>query len=506
MTATYLTPHSAFQSSLPHSRPLEDSQGKSLDIALEMSMLSITPGYPATVTPTAGGENSPLNSFFFDMYAHSHRPSDSNVNATDCVQVPSSEHVAEIVGRQGCKIKALRARTNTYIKTPVRGEKPVFVVTGRKEDVNLAKREILAAADHFTQIRAQRKQAATGNALIRVGSGTHSVTGTGPYSPTDEDSLTISVKVPYHVVGLVVGPKGATIKRIQQKTSTYIITPSRDKEPFFQVTGAKENVEQARKEIEHYIAARTGTIVSSDEVELCEQQSLSYLSDSVSFGKSHLVSDLYLKPGVPDDDLFRGTNVLNPMCNFLTSSSAPVSHKCSTIWPQSNSIPTSLFDPQQPMASTYHTLTASYPGLLTSPSSTMSPPLTKASSAPLLSGENTILPLGSFHTVTSTSEASQHPTHLSPIPPIGSKNRCPSLYSDSGDSSSLLSSSCSESFLTPDRNELDSCTACSASPSALRVALAPCGHITNCENCASKLYCVACQRVAESALRLRPEA
>ena len=52
----------------------------------------------------------------------------------------------------GCKIKALRAKTNTYIKTPVRGEEPVFVVTGRKEDVGLAKAEILSAADHFSQV------------------------------------------------------------------------------------------------------------------------------------------------------------------------------------------------------------------------------------------------------------------------------------------------------------------------------------------------------------------
>ena len=57
----------------------------------------------------------------------------------------------------GCKIKALRAKTNTYIKTPVRGEEPVFVVTGRKEDVACAKREILSAAEHFSQIRATRK-------------------------------------------------------------------------------------------------------------------------------------------------------------------------------------------------------------------------------------------------------------------------------------------------------------------------------------------------------------
>jgi RNA-binding protein MEX3 len=57
----------------------------------------------------------------------------------------------------GCKIKALRAKTNTYIKTPVRGEEPVFVVTGRKEDVSKAKKEILSAAEHFSMIRAARK-------------------------------------------------------------------------------------------------------------------------------------------------------------------------------------------------------------------------------------------------------------------------------------------------------------------------------------------------------------
>jgi len=76
-------------------------------------------------------------------------------NMTECVPVPSSEHVAEIVGRQGCKIKALRAKTNTYIKTPVRGEEPVFVVTGRKEDVACAKREILSA--DFLHFLGQKK-------------------------------------------------------------------------------------------------------------------------------------------------------------------------------------------------------------------------------------------------------------------------------------------------------------------------------------------------------------
>ncbi|VVC92043.1 unnamed protein product [Leptidea sinapis] len=138
-------------------------------------------------------------------------------------------------------VKALRAKTNTYIKTPVRGEEPVFVVTGRKEDVARAKREILSAAEHFSQIRASRK------------------CGAAPPPPAGAPGhVTAQVRVPYRVVGLVVGPKGATIKRIQHTTHTYIVTPSREREPVFEVTGLPESVEAARKEIEAHIALRTG--------------------------------------------------------------------------------------------------------------------------------------------------------------------------------------------------------------------------------------------------------
>ena len=61
------------------------------------------------------------------------------------------------------------------------------------------------------------------------------------------------MRVPYRVVGLVVGPKGATIKRIQQQTHTYIVTPSRDKDPVFEVTGLPDNVQMAKREIESHI-------------------------------------------------------------------------------------------------------------------------------------------------------------------------------------------------------------------------------------------------------------
>ncbi|XP_076847474.1 RNA-binding protein MEX3B [Brachyhypopomus gauderio] len=174
-----------------------------------------------------------------------------SVNMTECVPVPSSEHVAEIVGRQGCKIKALRAKTNTYIKTPVRGEDPIFIVTGRREDVEMAKREIISAAEHFSMIRASRCKAGAG------GSGGASLPGP-PHLP---GQTTIQVRVPYRVVGLVVGPKGATIKRIQQQTHTYIVTPSREKDPVFEVTGMPENVDRAREEIETHITLRTGAFV-----------------------------------------------------------------------------------------------------------------------------------------------------------------------------------------------------------------------------------------------------
>uniref|UniRef100_A0A671LSV5 RNA-binding protein MEX3B-like n=1 Tax=Sinocyclocheilus anshuiensis TaxID=1608454 RepID=A0A671LSV5_9TELE len=175
-----------------------------------------------------------------------------SVNMTECVAVPTSEHVAEIVGRQGCKIKALRAKTNTYIKTPVRGEDPVFIVTGRREDVEMAKCEIVSAAEHFSMIRASR---------CKAGANGPGSSGSLPGPPNLPGQTTIQVRVPYRVVGLVVGPKGATIKRIQQQTHTYIVTPSREKDPVFEVTGMPENVDRAREEIETHITLRTGAFV-----------------------------------------------------------------------------------------------------------------------------------------------------------------------------------------------------------------------------------------------------
>jgi len=72
-----------------------------------------------------------------------------------------------------------------------------------------------------------------------------------------EKIRSIQLRVPSGVVGLIVGPKGVTVKRIQQMTNTFIITPSREMDPVFEITGLTGNVEAARYEIELHLNNRT---------------------------------------------------------------------------------------------------------------------------------------------------------------------------------------------------------------------------------------------------------
>ena len=80
--------------------------------------------------------------------------------------------------------------------------------------------------------------------------------------------MTIQLPVPLRLVGLIVGPKGQTIKKVQQESLTYIITPGRDKDPVFEITGSLEGVDQARLAIEDHVLARTGSTLE----ELLAQQ------------------------------------------------------------------------------------------------------------------------------------------------------------------------------------------------------------------------------------------
>lgn len=95
---------------------------------------------------------------------------------------------------------------------------------------------------------------------------------------TTTHQVSKKVTVPYQVVGLVVGPKGSTIKRIQQSTNTYIVTPSRDSQPVFEIQGQADCVEAAKAEIENYIMLRTTT--SSTGIPALSSQSSSSSSSS----------------------------------------------------------------------------------------------------------------------------------------------------------------------------------------------------------------------------------
>ena len=77
---------------------------RALQTALELSMfeLNLGGGGSTTYGPSCSGQESPFGSYFGDSPTSllSGSPKKSQ-NITQCVAVPSSEHVAEIVGRQG---------------------------------------------------------------------------------------------------------------------------------------------------------------------------------------------------------------------------------------------------------------------------------------------------------------------------------------------------------------------------------------------------------------------
>ena len=76
------------------SRPIMESN-QALQAALELSMLNLNNTTYSTTSP------DPPFGLFDDSPLLGSKKSASSQNITQCVAVPSSEHVAEIVGRQG---------------------------------------------------------------------------------------------------------------------------------------------------------------------------------------------------------------------------------------------------------------------------------------------------------------------------------------------------------------------------------------------------------------------
>lgn len=391
----------------------------------------------------------------------------------------------------------------------------------------MAKREILSAAEHFSMIRATRNKinAVTGSVL-------------GP--PNLPGQTTIQVRVPYRVVGLVVGPKGATIKRIQQQTHTYIVTPSRDKEPVFEVTGMPENVDRAREEIEAHITMRTGSFIDinadndfhSNGTDVCldllggttsslwakapnpSRRPLSTLrtDNLASLGSTTSSAEPYFGghgvEGPPSSPFSTGSNFpfAEPPTPMLSSEDCDFGFDFLAL---DLTTPTAIWSPFEPPGNQLQTFSSSCSNVNSSSQRRNS------------SLSSTATPRNS-PTLPETSVALEHPlarriqsdpvNALSWLPPQGSLS---SFSNSTGySSSSSLPSSISATSGSPTdssgsdgpRKSSRECMVCSESE--VIAALVPCGHNLFCMECAMRICgktkpeCPACHTPATQAIHI----
>lgn len=157
----------------------------------------------------------------------------------ETVAVESSGHVAQIVGKNGCKIKHLRAKYGTYIHTPSTTDEPVFIIKGQRDKVMEVKQEIIKADNHFSSIKEAR------NTKIAK-------------MIDSEDATTIRLFIPNRYIGLVVGRNGWFVKALQQKYQIYIETPKFELCCYFQLYGPKERLQTVKKSIFDHILKKTG--------------------------------------------------------------------------------------------------------------------------------------------------------------------------------------------------------------------------------------------------------
>lgn len=185
---------------------------------------------------------------------------------TECVTVPSSKHVAQILGKKGSKIRALRETTKTYIRSPMPKEEPVFIIKGKKEDVAEAVKAIRSASEFFTSLEFQKE-----------------ISYTTAMSSSRGEAIVVKLTIPEVYVGLVVGVKGVTIKEIEKQTKTYIQSPTMDSEPVFTITGAPNDCEKAMSFISRYLTLRgvgPGTVEYVNSLEVSQGSGASSLSNS----------------------------------------------------------------------------------------------------------------------------------------------------------------------------------------------------------------------------------
>lgn len=112
------------------------------------------------------------------------------------------------------------------------------------------------------------------------------------------------MRVPYSTVGLIVGPKGTTIKRIQRRTKTFIKSPDRGAESIFEIIGPAENVEKARQEINAFVVWRG---IDQETIETEETDDLDDFSLKEDFEATTISTPIAPPPPPPPPQMGFGT-------------------------------------------------------------------------------------------------------------------------------------------------------------------------------------------------------
>ncbi|XP_054712100.1 vigilin-like [Uloborus diversus] len=209
-----------------------------------------------------------------------------------------------IIGKGGANIKKIRDETNTRIDLPAEGtESDVIIIRGKKEDVLAARSMILAKQEELDNVvtqeimipaRLHNSIIGSKGRLIRSiteecggvtikfpsgGTGSDKVSIRGPKEDvqkakkllvelSNEKQLTghtaeVTARPEHHK--FLIGKNGVNIKKVREKTGARIVFPNENDEDRDTITiiGRKEEVEEARQELENMIAE----LKSTDEIE-----------------------------------------------------------------------------------------------------------------------------------------------------------------------------------------------------------------------------------------------
>ena len=138
----------------------------------------------------------------------------------------------------GSKIRQIRTETETHIQTPVNGEEPVFVLKGRKRNVQAAKERILMEAHNYSMALYNQAR-----------------------NYKDGERRQVNIYLPARFIGLVVGKKGSSIKRIMEMSGADIVTPKVNTINGFKLFGTGPQIRAAVDHIKLHIMTNNNVTI-----------------------------------------------------------------------------------------------------------------------------------------------------------------------------------------------------------------------------------------------------